>query len=82
MTRIQTLVQLDTAMVAILDERAAMRGTSRSALIREALAAYLGSDASAQLDAAIVDGYRHVPPGEPDIATMAIAVASIEAEAW
>ncbi|MHB1509723.1 MAG: ribbon-helix-helix domain-containing protein [Acidimicrobiales bacterium] len=82
MARTQTLVQLDPGMVALLDERAGMRGTSRSALIREAVEAYLRSDASAHVDAAIVEGYRRVPPGEPDSAVMAIALASIEEEPW
>jgi metal-responsive CopG/Arc/MetJ family transcriptional regulator len=40
-TRTQTLVQLTEALLRRLDERAAREGRSRSALIRDAIEAYL-----------------------------------------
>jgi mRNA interferase MazF len=51
--------------VALLDERAARSGRSRSSLIREAIEAYLADDVDARIDAAIVAGYRRRPQ-EPD----------------
>ncbi|MGH3051052.1 MAG: CopG family transcriptional regulator, partial [Gaiellaceae bacterium] len=43
MARRQTLIQLDDARLAALDERAAASGRSRSELVREAIDLLLGS---------------------------------------
>ena len=61
MSRTQTLVQLNDALLARLDERAARESRSRSALIREAIEAYLHDDVSAEIDRRIVKGYGRVP---------------------
>jgi metal-responsive CopG/Arc/MetJ family transcriptional regulator len=82
MTRTQTLVQLDDRLLALLDERAGVQGTSRSGLIREAIEAYLATGAEAAIDAAVVEGYQRVPPPQPDAVTLALAVSSIEEEPW
>jgi len=56
------MVQLSDELVRLLDEEAARRGLSRSALIREAVEAHLG----ASVGRAIADGYRRIPPATPD----------------
>ncbi len=61
MARQQTLVQLTEELVALLDERAARSGRSRSALIREALEEYLRDEREAAIDRAIVEGYTRIP---------------------
>ncbi len=81
MARRQTLVQLDDALVALLDERAAIARVSRSRLIREAIEAYLAADREAAIDAAIVEGYRRIP-AEDDPWAQAAAIRSIRAEPW
>lgn len=80
--RTQTLVQLDESLVASLDERAGARGTSRSALIRVAIEAYLAADVDASIDAAILEGYRRVPATEPSPITQLTAQAAIDEEPW
>jgi metal-responsive CopG/Arc/MetJ family transcriptional regulator len=82
MTRTQTLVQLDDGLVALLDQRAARSGASRSALIRQAIEAYLAGDVDAAIDEAIVAGYARLPAEEPGPDMTALAAASIEAEPW
>ena len=62
MARRQTIVQLSDELVALLDERAARRGVSRSEVIREAIESYVKTDRDAAIDAAIVDGYTRIPP--------------------
>lgn len=81
-TRTQTLVQLDDRLVSLLDQRASREGLSRSALVRMALEAFLGEDLEAEVDRAIVAGYRAMPPPEPSGDLLALAAASIEAEPW
>ena len=66
MVRKQTLVQLTEQQVAALDRRAIQQGVSRSALIREAVDGLLADDEDARVAAAIIEGYRRVPPGTPD----------------
>jgi hypothetical protein len=66
MARTQTLVQLTDDLVALLDEEAAERGVSRSALIREVLTGHLEELRQASVSNAIVDGYRRIPPATPD----------------
>jgi metal-responsive CopG/Arc/MetJ family transcriptional regulator len=82
MARRQTLIQLDDARLAALDERAAAAGRSRSDLIREAVDLLLGNGDAAAIDAAIVDGYRRRPPPENDPWILSRAAASIAAEPW
>jgi metal-responsive CopG/Arc/MetJ family transcriptional regulator len=82
MARTQTLVQLDDGLVALLDQRAARSGASRSALIRQAIEAYLAGDADTAIDEAILAGYGRVPADEPAADVIALATASIEAEPW
>jgi Ribbon-helix-helix protein, copG family len=60
--RRQTLIQLDDASIAALDQRAAASGRSRSDLVREAIDLLLGAGDAAAIDAAIVAGYEKVPP--------------------
>lgn len=81
MPRRQSLVQLSDELVALLDERAARTGRSRSALIREALERYLAADAESSIDHAVVAGYLGVPQEEDRWAELAGREA-IAAEPW
>lgn len=80
--RTQTLVQLDDRLLALLDQRATARGTSRSALVREAIEAYMADDLQASIDRAIIDGYTRIPAAAPEAETIRSAVASVEEEPW
>ena len=82
MPRRQTLVQLSDELVALLDERAARRGVSRSRLIRTAIEAYVASDDDAAIDAAILEGYERIPPPQHDPWAEAAAKRSISTEPW
>jgi metal-responsive CopG/Arc/MetJ family transcriptional regulator len=82
MARRQTLVQLTDELLALLDERAARSGRSRSELIRAAIERELAADAESAIDAAIVEGYRRIPPQEYDPWAAASAKRSIAAEPW
>jgi metal-responsive CopG/Arc/MetJ family transcriptional regulator len=82
MARRQTLIQLDDARLAALDQRASIAGRSRSDLIREAVDLLLGNGDDAAVDAAIVSGYERRPAPEPDAWTRQAAVAAIRAEPW
>lgn len=66
MARTQTLVQLTDELVAALDEEAARLGTSRSALIRQAVEAHLAARLEERLTAAVIDGYTRIPQGAID----------------
>ncbi len=66
MARTQTMVQLSDEFVALLDRSAHRRGVSRSALVRQAIEELLAEESEAAMTAAIIDGYRRVPPGQPD----------------
>jgi len=81
-SRRQTLVQLDDARIAALDQRAAAAGRSRSDLIREAVDLLLGTGDTAAVDAAIAAGYARHPASEPDAWMLESAVAAIKAEPW
>ncbi len=61
MARTQTLVQLSDELLAQLDARAAREGRNRSAIIREALDAYLAADRETEIDRLIVEGYTRQP---------------------
>ena len=82
MARRQTLIQLDDARIAALDERAAASGRSRSDLIREAVDLLLGTGDAAAIDAAIVAGYERHPAPEQDAWALRGALAAISAEPW
>jgi predicted transcriptional regulator len=66
MARVQTIVQLNTELVELVDREAARRGMSRSALIRTALEEFLRDEKAAAISAKIVEGYRRIPPATPD----------------
>ena len=80
--RRQTLIQLDDARLAALDERAAASGRSRSDLVREAIDLLLGKGDAAAIDAAIVAGYERSPASDRDPWAVHGAVAAIEDERW
>jgi hypothetical protein len=82
MGRRQTLIQLDDARIAALDQRAAASGRSRSDLIREAVDLLLGTGDAAAVDAAIVAGYERTPPPQHDAWALESALAAIRAEPW
>lgn len=83
MARTQTLVQLSDDLLRRLDERAARQGRSRSALIRDAIEAYLYDEEKARIDREIVEGYERFPTTDEE---MEIAEASareaVEEEPW
>lgn len=66
MPRTQTMVQLSDELLAVLDEAASRRGTSRSALIRSAIERFLTDDAEAVVTRQIVEGYRRTPQARPE----------------
>jgi predicted transcriptional regulator len=66
MARTQTLVQLTQDLIAKLDEEAAERGMSRSAVIREAIESHIAAREHDAIGEAIAEGYRRIPPGTPD----------------
>jgi predicted DNA-binding protein len=66
MARTQTIVQLSDELLSLLDAAAQRRGSSRSALVREAVAAYLHDEQEAELSRRIVEAYTRVPQAEPD----------------
>lgn len=68
MARTQTLVQLTGALLRRLDERAAREGRSRSALIRDAIEAYLYDEEKARIDREIVEGYERIPITDEEMA--------------
>ena len=60
--RKETLVQLTDELIAALDQRAAELGTSRSALIRQAVEAFLTDAVDSEIDRRIREGYESQPP--------------------
>jgi metal-responsive CopG/Arc/MetJ family transcriptional regulator len=68
MSRTQTLVQLTGDLLRRLDERAAREGRSRSALIRDAIEAYLHDETKARIDREIIEGYERIPETEEEMA--------------
>jgi predicted transcriptional regulator len=65
--RTQTLVQLSEELLRRLDERAAREGRSRSALIRDAVEAYLYDEENARIDREIREGYERFPETEGEL---------------
>ena len=82
MARRQTLVQLDDARIAALDERAAASGRSRSDLVREAIDLLLADGDRAAIDAAIVAAYERMPAADTDPLAVEGALVAIRAEPW
>jgi metal-responsive CopG/Arc/MetJ family transcriptional regulator len=81
MARQQTIVQLSDELLALLDEKAAKEGVSRSRLIRRAIECLLDEERKAAIDAAIVEGYTRIPD-EDDPWAHAAARRSIADEPW
>jgi metal-responsive CopG/Arc/MetJ family transcriptional regulator len=81
--RTQTLVQLPRDLLNRLDERAAREGRSRSALIRDAIKAYLHDEEQARIDREIREGYERIPETEEEMAwAEASAREAVEEEPW
>lgn len=66
MARTQTIVQLSDELLLLLDTAAQRRGSSRSALVRGAVQAYLRDEQEAELSRRIVAAYTRVSQAEPD----------------
>lgn len=81
MARRQSLIQLNDELLALLDERAARSGRSRSSLIREAIEHFLAADIDSRIDAALVTGYERCPQ-EPDRWADVVSREAIVAEPW
>jgi Ribbon-helix-helix protein, copG family len=60
------MVQLTDELLERLDDEAAGRGISRSAVIREAIEAHFAEREHDAIGEAIAEGYRRTPPGTPD----------------
>jgi metal-responsive CopG/Arc/MetJ family transcriptional regulator len=80
------MVQLTDDLIAMLDQRAAREGVSRSQVIREAIVAFFESDRSAAIDRQLVDGYTRMPQGGAydadewgDMATLMTALTADQA---
>jgi metal-responsive CopG/Arc/MetJ family transcriptional regulator len=81
--RTQTLVQFSDELLRRLDERAAREGRSRSALIREAIEAYLYDEENARIDREIREGYERIPQTEEELAGLERETREmIEEEPW
>jgi metal-responsive CopG/Arc/MetJ family transcriptional regulator len=83
MARTQTIVQLNEALLARLDERAARESRSRSALIRSAIERYLEDELAAEADRRIVEGYTRIPQTDVEDAWAESAARdAVEEEPW
>jgi metal-responsive CopG/Arc/MetJ family transcriptional regulator len=83
MPRTQTLVQLTQDLLRRLDERAAREGRSRSALIRDAIEAYLYDEERDRITREIVEGYERIPPTAEEMEIAEAGVREdIEEEPW
>ncbi|MEX2105406.1 MAG: CopG family transcriptional regulator [Solirubrobacterales bacterium] len=81
--RTQTLVQLNDELLRRLDERAARGGRSRSALIRDAIEAYLYDEEKARIDREIIEGYKRIPTTDEEMAWAEASTRElIEEEPW
>jgi metal-responsive CopG/Arc/MetJ family transcriptional regulator len=67
-SRTQTLVQLTDELLRRLDERAAHDGRSRSALIRDAIEAYLFDEERDEISRRIIEGYERFPERDEEMA--------------
>lgn len=68
MSQTHTSVGLTHDLLRNLDERAVREGRSRSALIREAIEAYLHGEEKTRIDREIVEGYERIPPTDEEMA--------------
>ena len=66
MARVQTIVQLNSDLLEALDREAEAAGTSRSAVIRQAIEDHLVSTRRTLVDKALVGGYKLIPQGARD----------------
>jgi metal-responsive CopG/Arc/MetJ family transcriptional regulator len=83
MARTQTLVQLTEDLLRRIDERTAREGRSRSALIRDAIEAYLYDEQKARIDREIVEGYERMPITDEEMEMAEAGVREdIEEEPW
>jgi metal-responsive CopG/Arc/MetJ family transcriptional regulator len=79
--RTQTLVQLTPELLKALDEYRARTGaSSRSEVIREAIARLLAEDREAEIDRQIVEAYRRRP--QEEIWGAEAARLLVETEPW
>lgn len=82
-SRTQTLVQLTDKLLRRLDERAAREGRSRSALIRDAIEAYLVDEERDEITRQIIEGYERMPETDEEMAVAeAEAREAIREEPW
>jgi len=65
--RVLPAAALTEDLLRRLDERAAREGRSRSALIRDAIEAYLYDEEKARIDREIVEGYERIPVTEEEM---------------
>jgi hypothetical protein len=79
--RKEVLVQLDDQLVADLDRLAAVRGTSRSDLVRRGVLAVLEAADVAEADRVLQDAYRRVPP-DPALVEAARRLAADTTPSW
>ena len=80
MARREVLVQLDDDLVIRLDAIAEVRGTSRSALLREGALAVIDADERLAADRRLVDAYRRQPEDPALIESAARLAARIVPE--
>lgn len=78
---LQIRVELSDELLALLDQRVAKSGRSRSEIIRSAIERELSMEIESAIDKAIVDGYTRLPQG-PDPWAEASGKRSIEDEPW
>lgn len=83
MPRTQPLVQLSDELLRRLDERVAREGRSRSALIRDAVEAYLHDEVRTEIDRKIREGYERIPQTDEEVfASEREARKAIREEPW
>lgn len=60
-------MKLTADLLRSLDERAARERRSRSALIRDAIEAYVYDEEKARIDREIIEGYERIPPADEEL---------------
>ena len=81
MARKEVLVQLDDEILARLDNLTSARKTSRSALIRQGIAALLDAEELRAADAELQDAYRRTPQNAA-VVESALRLAAETAQDW
>ena len=81
MTRRWVLVQLDDELVGRLDDIARLRGTNRSALLREGARAVINADERLAADRRLLDAYRRMPE-DPALVESAARLATRTVPDW